>query len=181
MMIAADQHFDRPGADLCRADEGAERDGRRQRDVAGLQDGQQMNRDHGRDHRGDGDRRGEQDEEHHGAGRQGALRPTLVAAGRLAGSDRMAPGFARQSEEIERQERSPDGSPHRSGRRPRHPKCETSKAESGQQAVLAKPPNKVSVAMARARALAVEPAEGGERGVVKTRAHAEAEHQPGAR
>jgi len=51
MVIAANQHFDGPRGDLRGTDEGTEGDGRRERDVAQLKNGQEMDGDDRRDHR----------------------------------------------------------------------------------------------------------------------------------
>ena len=118
MMIAADEHFDGSRAHLSGADKGAERDRGGERDVACLQNGHQMDGDQGGDHRGDGDRRSEQDEDHHGAGRQAALR--LPRSWRSPPC-RRPPRWVASARSEERRDRaaggSPDGSPHRSDRR----------------------------------------------------------------
>ena len=61
----------------------------------------------------------------------------------------------------------------------RQPTCSIMKALSGQQIVLAKPPNKVRLVIGLARRAAIHAAERGKHGVIKPRPHAEAEHRPG--
>ena len=45
MMVAADQHLDRPGSDLRGADQGAQRNGGGKSDVLRPEDAQQVDRD----------------------------------------------------------------------------------------------------------------------------------------
>ena len=62
MMITRDHHLDRSRRHLTRADKGAEADSRRQGEALALQDGQQMHRHDGRDHRRQRDRGSEKKE-----------------------------------------------------------------------------------------------------------------------